>query len=69
MRFRAREPTAEREIELLRLMSPDRKLAVMRALIQLAYDLKTAWIRAQRPELSEEEILVRVREQVGGAGP
>jgi hypothetical protein len=50
-------------------MSPDRKLAVMRALIQQAYDLKTAWIRAQRPELSEEEILVRVREQVGGAGP
>jgi hypothetical protein len=68
MRFRAR-PTAEREIELLRRMSPDRKLAVMRASIQQAYDLKTAWIRAQRPELSEEEILVRVREQVGGAGP
>lgn len=63
------EATAEREIELLRHMSPERKLAVMQSLIQQAYDLKEAWIRSQMPELSEEQVLVRVREQVAGAGP
>ncbi len=68
-RFPVMEATPEREIELLRRMSPERKLAVMQSLIQQAYDLKEAWIRSQTPELSSEEILVRVREQVAGARP
>jgi hypothetical protein len=61
--------TPETEIELLRALSPERKLAVMQSLIQQPYDLKRAWICARSPELAEPEILARVREQVAGAGP
>ena len=63
------EVMSDVEVELLRALGPERKLAVMQSLIQQAFDLKEAWIRSQAPELPEEEILVRVREQMAGAGP
>ena len=53
------------ELESLRRMTPAEKLAVMRALIRQAYTLKAAGIRATQPELSEEQILDRVREIMG----
>jgi hypothetical protein len=60
--------TPPEEIELLRALTP-RKLAIMQSLIQQAYDLKRAWVRARSPELTERELMVRVREQVSGTGP
>jgi len=58
----------EQEIEILRRLSPARKLEVMTGLIQEAYRLKTAWLRMTRPELSEEELVEKVREAVAGGG-
>jgi len=50
------------EMEVLRLMSPAKKLAVMTSLIREAYRLKAAWIRHTNPHLSEEEVQARLRE-------
>jgi len=63
------EVMSDVEVELIRALGPERKLAVMQSLIQQAFDLKEAWIGSQAPELPEEEILVHVREQMAGAGP
>ena len=51
-----------REYDILREMSPAKKLDVMRALIRQAYDLKSAAILASEPDLSKEEVLARIRE-------
>jgi len=56
----------EEEYEVLRGMTPAKKLAVLRSLIRQAYALKAAGIRALRPDLSEEEVRARTRELVGG---
>lgn len=61
------EKRSEREIEVLRRMTPAEKLAVLRALIREAYELKAAGIRAARPDLPEEEVRRRARALVGGA--
>ncbi|MFP3949073.1 MAG: hypothetical protein ACOC8K_07095 [Gemmatimonadota bacterium] len=62
------EPT-EQDLEVVRRMSPERKLAVMHSLIRQAYELKAAGIRAQAPELSEEEVESRTRMLVAGEIP
>ncbi|NNF14865.1 MAG: hypothetical protein HKN72_16680 [Gemmatimonadetes bacterium] len=62
------EAMSDAEVEILKALGPERKLAVMQSLIQQAFDLKEAWIGSQEPELPREEILVRVREQMAGAG-
>jgi hypothetical protein len=59
------DPT-DAEIEILRRMTPARKLAVMRALIRQAYELKAAAIRATHPSLCEREVWERTRMLVGG---
>jgi len=59
----------DREIAALRRMTPAQKLAVMQALIQQAYDLKAAAVRARWPELSDEEVWAKTRAQVGGDCP
>ena len=51
----------ELEIEVLRRMTPEQKLAVMRSLIRRAYALKAAGIRALDPELSDQEVQLRAR--------
>ncbi|MGD2070599.1 MAG: hypothetical protein PVI57_18140 [Gemmatimonadota bacterium] len=56
----------ERDIEILRSMTPEQKLAVMRSLIRQAYALKEAGVRAVHPELAEDEIRARAREAVAG---
>jgi hypothetical protein len=48
--------SADQEIEVLRGMSPAKKLEVMHALIRQAYELKAAGIRTQSPETPEEKI-------------
>jgi len=62
------ESMSDTELEILRGLSAERKLAVMQSLIQQAFDLKEAWIKSQAPELGREDILARVREQIAGAG-
>lgn len=59
--------TTRREIDL-RAMKPARKIAVMHALIQQAYDLKAAGLRMTRPELSETEVQILARRLVAGDG-
>ena len=59
----------ERDLEVVRRMTPARKLAVMRALIRQAYELKTAAIRTFRSDLSEEQVQALARRLVGGDGP
>lgn len=58
----------ESDIEILRAMTPERKLAVMRGLIRQAYALKAAGVRALHPELSEDEVRARTRAAVAGDG-
>ena len=57
------------ETELLRSMSPAKRLAVMHGLIRMAYELESAALRTFRPELSEEEIRALVRARVAGDRP
>lgn len=57
------------ETEALRRMTAAEKLRVMTALIQQAYTLKAAALRAQWPDWSEAEVQDRTRALVGGDGP
>jgi len=57
------------ELEALRRMTAEAKLAVMRSLIQQAYTLKASGLRSLYPDLPEEEIQTRARRLVGGDGP
>ncbi len=56
------EPDRTLEYEILRAMSPAKKLDVMHALIRQARELKAAAIRASEPELSSDEVDARIRE-------
>jgi len=58
----------ERDIEILRRMTAEQKLAVMRSLIRQAYALKEAGVRALHPNLPEDEIQARTRAAVAGDG-
>lgn len=58
----------ESDIEILREMTPEQKLAVMRSLIRQAYALKAAGVRVLHPELSEDEVRARARAAVAGDG-
>lgn len=59
----------EYDIEILRRMTPEQKLAVMRSLIRQAYALKEAGVRALDPTLSEDEVRARTLAAVGGDRP
>ena len=56
----------DRDIEILRNMTPEQKLAVMRSLIRQAHALKEAGGRAVHPKLTEDEILARTRAAMAG---
>lgn len=56
----------ERDIDILRKMTPEQKLMVMRSLIRQAYALKEAGVRALHPELTEEEVQERTKAAVAG---
>jgi hypothetical protein len=60
--------TSEQDAEILKRMSPARKLAVMRSLIRQAYVLKAAAVRVRWPELAESEVQARTRALVAGDG-
>lgn len=59
----------ERDLEIVRAMTPARKLEVMHALIRQAYELKAAWIRRTRPEMTEAEVRKRAWRIVAGDEP
>jgi hypothetical protein len=59
----------ELETDLLRRMSPAKKLEVMKTLIRQAYELKAAGLRARWPHLPEDEIRARTRALVAGERP
>lgn len=61
--------TRQLEYELLRRLSPARKLAIMQGLIRQAWALKEAWVRHTEPELPEDAVRARVRELVAGGNP
>ena len=54
--------TRDLEYELMRRMSPAKKLEILNVLIRQAYALKAAGVRAASPELSEDQVQERVRE-------
>jgi hypothetical protein len=56
------------EVEILRRMTPAKKLAVMSALIRQAFELKAAVVRAQWPGLPPEEVRARAWALVAGDG-
>lgn len=62
-------PRDERDIEILRGMTPAEKLAVMRSLIRQAYALKGAGIRALHPDLPQDEVRARTVAAVAGDRP
>jgi uncharacterized protein YqeY len=57
------------EIDALRRMTPAKKLAVLHSLIRQARDLKAAWIRTSRPDLTEEEVSILAWKSVAGERP
>lgn len=63
------EETRELEHELLRQLSPAKKLAIMQGLIRQAWVLKEAWVRSNAPELTDDAVRARVREAVAGGRP
>lgn len=51
----------ERQLEVLRAMTPDQKVRASEALYLAAWDLKAAWLRSQHPDLPEAEVQEMVR--------
>jgi hypothetical protein len=54
------------EVEILRRMTPAKKLAVMTALIRQAYELKAAVVRARWPDMPPEQVRSRAWSLVAG---
>jgi hypothetical protein len=54
------------EVEILRRMTPAKKLAVMTTLIRQAYELKAAVVRAQWPDMPPEQVRSRAWALVAG---
>ena len=52
------------EMELLRAMTPARKLALMNSLIGQGWDLRAAGLRITQPALSKDEIQILARRLV-----
>jgi hypothetical protein len=53
------QPSPE-QIEAFRRMPPERRLALAEQLYWSASELKAAWLRAQRPDWSEKQVLCEV---------
>ena len=59
----------DEDLEAVRCLSPSKKLAVMKALIRQAYQVKAAAIRARWPHLDEQEVQARTRALIAGERP
>jgi len=51
----------ERQLEVVRAMTPEQKIRASEALYLAAWDLKAAWLRSQHPDLPDDEIQEMVR--------
>ena len=56
------------QAQLIRAMTPERKLAISQSLRRTAWELKAAWIRSIHPELPEAEVQAEVRRLFRDAG-
>ncbi len=56
----ADEELSPKQIEILRRMPPERRLALAEQLYWTARGMKTAWIRAQHSDWPEEKVLQEV---------
>ena len=54
-------PAVELQRQLIRAMSPERKVRAAEALRAAVWDLKAAWIRSRHPELPEAAVQDAVR--------
>ena len=54
------------ELEVLRMMTPARKLAVLHALIRQAWTLKAATLRETHPDLEPADLEALARSAVSG---
>ena len=50
------EQTTELQFEILRGMTPERRLALAEGLYWTAHRMKTAWIRQQHQDWSDEQV-------------
>ena len=50
------------EIRILRAMTPEQKLRAAERIYWTARSLKAAWLRAQHPDWSEDQVQHKVRE-------
>ncbi|HEY8899186.1 MAG TPA: hypothetical protein VIM61_02070 [Chthoniobacterales bacterium] len=59
-----------RQDDIIRRMTPCRRLEIAMALYRTAWDYKQAWLRSQHPDWSEEKIASATRRifQTGHAG-
>jgi len=56
----------ERDIEVLRRMTPAEKITVMNGLVRQAYALAAAGVRLRDPDLPEDLVEARARALVAG---
>ena len=56
-----RSSAVRRQDEIIRLMTPHRRLQVAQELYEMAWNLKLAVMKHQHPEWSEQEIYAKVR--------
>jgi hypothetical protein len=59
---------AQVQAQLVRAMTPEQKLRLSQALRDSAWELKAAWIRANRPDLAEAAVQETVRRLFRDAG-
>lgn len=52
----------DEELAILRAMTPEQKLKAAQWIYESAWQLKLAWIRAQHPDWSDEQVHAAVRE-------
>ncbi|HKK27508.1 MAG TPA: hypothetical protein VKB18_05470 [Gemmatimonadota bacterium] len=57
---------SERDIEILRRMTPAEKIAVMNSLVRQAYALAAAGVRLRDPDLPEDQVEAEARALVAG---
>jgi len=59
-----------RQMELIRRMTPRRRLEIAQELHRTAWEFKSAWLRSRHPEWSAEEVAAATRRifQTGYAG-
>jgi len=56
----ADEQTTAQEFEILRQMTPERRLALAEGMYRTAHNMKAAWIRQQHREWSEAQVAAEV---------